>query len=254
MSQLANNEALDALVSIANDYLSYRSNLITDGQDELYLDYLTSYGYGEISLREAVRDSRLPDEVKDSILRRGSEDAVRQHVEPYLTTNVIGIYIDEAELISLTVGEVEVELPEDFVAGWTKLTPAERAYVARHLEAYVDAAGDGCFAYLDHNYDRYVLVLDVEAYENDYPTTPHPDDIALFESALGKIAALSREIAKLRNAQSPFVEADEIRARAERTELRCIGGAGLEAVDLMHYRISKRLISKRSSAKLRLIK
>lgn len=38
-----------------------------------------------------------------------------------------------------------------------------------------------------------------------------------------------------------------------KANLRCITGRGLEAVDLMHYRISKRLISKRSSAKLKLV-
>jgi hypothetical protein len=175
MSHHLNIEVLGTLISIANEYLSYRSDLITSGQDDSYLDYVTSYGYGELSLRQAVRDSRLPDEIKDSILCYGSEDAIRVHLGPYLTATVIGIYVDDTELIGLPVGEVEVELPEDFVAGWAKLTPDERTYVARSLEAYIDVAGNGQLAYLNHNYDRYVLLLDVEAYEADYPTDPEPE-------------------------------------------------------------------------------
>ena len=57
------------------------------------------------------------------------------------------------------------------------------------------------------------------------------------QSALNQIQQLSRELDALKN-----------KPRQIDAGLRCIDGRGLEAADLMHYRISKR-----SSAKLKLV-
>ena len=247
MMHLEREEMLNTLVERINDFVDGVSSHVVDGLDCRFSEYLENYRYGQLDIRQAIKESRLPDEVKASILKHKTADAIKEHIEPYLSINVIGIYIDDTEIDSLTVGELEEPLPEHLTEQWKALSPEEKTYVSQRVNAYFPDDEDGQFIYIDHNYDRYVLLFDVENYELDYPTEPE-DRTDVIRTALGKIDMLSRELKALKN-ESPFIEADA----ARKPELKCIEGAGLEAVDLMHYRIAKKLISKKSSAKLKLV-
>ena len=251
-------EMLDDLVVRINEEVEIVSSRIIDGEADEYSGYLLSWGYNDVDARQAVEESRLPDEIKDSILKQKD---IKTYVEPYLYVNVIGIRTHDEELISLTVGEVEHQLSDDLTALWETLNHEEKTYVSRRVEAYFPDDGNGQFIYINHDYDRYVLLFDVEKYlaendpkdddngPNDEGPGPGDDQAKNLSSSLSQILNFSRE---LRALQSPFIEADR-RRQLDGPELRCIDGAGLEAVDLMHWRINKRLISKRSLAKLKLV-
>lgn len=247
----AQEQRLDDLVDAINDIVNDVSSRIIDGEDTCYSDYLESYRYGELDIVEAIGNSRLPDDVKRSILKHKKPDAIKKHIEPYLSIGVTGIYICDEEIDSITVGEVEEQLPEELIAQWKTLTPEEKTYVSRKIDAYFPDDGDGRCVYINHCYDRYVLLFDVDSYEQDLP----PDDgddgdddgsedrLARIKSSLQQIRTLAKELDSLNKTKPRQIDAG----------LRCINGRGLEAVDLMHYRISKRLISKRSSASLKLV-
>lgn len=253
----AQERRLDDLVDAINAFVGAISGCITDGEDLRYAEYLESYRYGELDIIDAIKRSRLPDDVKNSILKHKKPDSIKKHIEPYLSIDVVGLRICNEEIDSLTVGEVEEQLPEELTAQWETLTHEEKTYVSRKVDAYFPDDGNGQFVYIDHNYDRYVLLFDVESYEQDLP----PDDgdnsddgsdgddgsvddrLAQIKSSLQQIKALAKELDSLNKTKPRQIDAG----------LRCIDGVGLEAVDLMHWRISKRLISKRSSAKLKLV-
>ena len=60
---------------------------------------------------------------------------------------------------------------------------------------------------------------------------------------------LGEAMNELRKARQYVSTQEEVAASI----LRCVGGAGLDAADLLYWRISKRLIGKRSSAKLKIV-
>lgn len=257
----AQEQQLNDLVDAINDIVSDVSGRITDGEDTLYAEYLESYRYGELDIVEAIGNSRLPDDVKRFILKHKKPDAIKKHIEPYLSIGVTGIYTCDEEIDSLTVGEIEEQLPEELTAQWEALNHEEKTYVSRKVDAYFPDDGDGQSIYIDHNYDRYVLLFDVDSYEQDLPpddgsdgdddssddgsddSSDGDDRLAQIKSSLQQIRTLAKELDSLNKTKPRQIDAG----------LRCIDGQGLEAVDLMHYRISKRLISKRSSAKLKLV-
>ena len=252
----AQEQRLDDLVDAINDVVNNVSSRITDGEDTLYAEYLESYRYGELDIVEAIDRSRLPDSVKRFILKHKKPDAIKKHIEPYLSIGVTGIYICDEEIDSIIVGEVEEYIPEELTAQWKTLTHEEKAYVSRKVDAYFPDDGDGQCIYIDHNYDRYVLLFDVDSYEQDLPpddgddgsdgdddSSDGDDQLAQIKSSLQQIRTLAKELDSLNKTKPRQIDAG----------LRCINGRGLEAVDLMHYRISKRLISKRSLASLKLV-
>lgn len=247
----AQEQRLDDLVDAINDIVSDVSGRITDGEDTLYAEYLESYRYGELDIVEAIKKSRLPDDVKRFILKHKKPDAIKKHIEPYLSIGVTGIYTCNEEIDSITVGEVEEQLPEELTAQWEALNHEEKTYVSRRVDAYFPDDGDGQFVYIDHTYDRYVLLFDVDSYEQDLPPDGDSSDdgsdgddrLARIKSSLQQIRTLAKELDSLNKTKPRQIDAG----------LKCIDGRGLEAVDLMNYRVSKRLISKRSSAKLKLV-
>ena len=146
------DELKDGIVQKINNFVEQCS----DGDlsyESPHAEYAESLGYGdsEVDLRN------LSDEVADTLNKMKGKQLNRWLLDNNLVSVVkTGIYRCDGEIFSITVGETEHELPLDILKELDTLSDEEKDFVAHEADGYLK----GGYIYLNHNYDRFVAVVD----------------------------------------------------------------------------------------------
>ena len=146
------DELKDGIVQKINNFVEQCS----DGDlsyESPHAEYAESLGYGdsEVDLRN------LSDEVADTLNKMKGKQLNRWLLDNNLVSVVkTGIYRCDGEIFSINVGETEHELPRDLLEELDTLSDEEKDFVAREADGYLKSG----HIYLDHNYDRFVAVVD----------------------------------------------------------------------------------------------
>lgn len=167
------SERIDSILSAIEREDEATRDYYTHNEDNPVADYVASIGYGGELLHQ-VEDSlesiymrrtgsyRL-DERTDEIctffqrlIKSGDRRAAVDALIEVCDLVCIGIYGDDWELCSMTVGEVESQLSDELIERLNALTPIERAYVERQV------CIRGEYSYVPCEYDRWVMKLDYE--------------------------------------------------------------------------------------------
>ncbi len=129
--------------------------------DSCLAEWVSDFGYGENEMSFEYID----DEVKETLeaLVATNPKNWRSLVLPFCSVELHGVHYVENALFSATIGEQEHQLDEldDQVS---KLTDAEQNLIRE--KTYMKPGGR---IYTSHDYDRFVLVLDVDAFLEKYP-------------------------------------------------------------------------------------
>ncbi len=151
-------EFLEALAERIDDQAKRQSEYLTENHDvpnDTFdcLDELISTG----NLRgEHETEAETLFKVAKKLWGKDWQNEVRDCCRLKLT----GIYINDWEVASYTLGECEEQLDDETMEELSKLTVEEFEYLGKTVrECYLSKNG---LIYLSHNYDRWVLILDPE--------------------------------------------------------------------------------------------
>lgn len=160
----------DDLISELNDW-GTSCNDHELSEESCVAEYTSSLGYGDgwHEVEDALKRGRLDDDISEGLTRLIAAKATKsEKIDAILEVSKLkltGIYYNDNEIFSVTIGEIEQEIPDEFTARLETLNDDEFEYVRRKLEFFIhDRSTRQCInhAYFNHDYDRFVLVVSRE--------------------------------------------------------------------------------------------
>jgi len=149
---------LDFLVSIINEELEAASNYETS-HESITASFVASLGYNE----GTPELDRIDDELTALLAQESVKKLSKRALNSLLIDSSRLRYVSHIGAINngiyhRSIGEIEIELGDEIVAQLSALTAEEFVYVSRHTEGYIKPNSQ--YAYVDHSYERFELVLD----------------------------------------------------------------------------------------------
>lgn len=125
-----------------------------------HAEFCQSFGYGEAmdDVRRALKDCVSDESEVYAIDRalRCNDEQLKAVIEDCCALERVGIYIQHNEIFSVVVGEVEEQLPDEIIERLNVLSDEQR----KAIECVAGIKGD--YTYINCDYDRFVMVLDME--------------------------------------------------------------------------------------------
>lgn len=155
---------LEKLIEDFNEYCKGVEDYL-NSEESMHAEFCQSFGYGDGEIETRQLDDEGRDAVADleALLPRKSD--FQSTLADCCDLLLIGIYITDNEVYSCTIGEHEDQLDDAMVERINSLTPEEFKEFRRDVEAYIpehDGKMRSDCVYFNRNYDRWVMVLDVE--------------------------------------------------------------------------------------------
>lgn len=168
------NEKLDEIVNAYNAEGDYCYEYNTENEDCPLAEFVASFGYGEQPLTMEkllgeVLDAPSDDDVIsqiETLLKAGvsEQDILAKAVEACsLTTGDMYSEYNEAYSIG-TTGEQEWQPSDELLAQYEALSAEDKAYVRKNCEWYISDSVCVGWLYVNCDYHRWILKLDVEAF------------------------------------------------------------------------------------------
>lgn len=154
-----NTEKLDKLVERIN--AQAKADCAFDrSEDSALAEFVSDLGYNEC---EYSTDD-LTDEARE-LLSRLSKAQARKAVLECSHVELVGMHVQDNEVFSGSLDEQEHQFDDDIAAELKALTAEEFEYVRKHVsETYIsDRYRD--LHYINHGFDRWVLILSEEKLE-----------------------------------------------------------------------------------------
>ncbi len=132
-----------------------------ESTDSCLAEFCSDFGYGEGDLSFEY----MEDDIKETVVALSkTNENWRSLILPFCSVELHGIHYVDNAVFSVTIGEQEHQLDE-LDAEVSKLNETEQKIIRD--KTYMKPGG---WVYTSHNYSRFVLVLDVEAFTEKYPT------------------------------------------------------------------------------------
>lgn len=148
----------EQLIDSINEFIARETEYALSAESA-HADFAASFGYGdgEIDLRNL--DDDLSDLV-ETARKTMTRDEVETLMRDSCSMELAGIWRVSNDIFSVSIGEIEVELPEEITVQLDQLSEIELAQVKRRADAYIS----GHHAYINLNGSRWVMVLDYELF------------------------------------------------------------------------------------------
>lgn len=209
MNYIERQEYLAEVMGLIEQFCEYRNGEIESGRHAKSREYVVSFGHWRDCPYELVKEARLEPEVRKKLLAL-TEKELKTTLENYSYFLVGDPYPESGEVFSLSLGEVEEQLPNELARAFANL---------RELEQDTDYQISGNFIYLNHDYTRYLMVFDEERYLEE--SNPEAKIEAKAKTSFGKLQSLKGKAVR----------------HSDASPLKAIGGAGFTWLDRVNYRV-----------------
>lgn len=129
--------------------------------DSCLAEFCSDFGYGEGEVSYNRLDKEVAEAVKQYLLTHTVSDLAK-----FCDVELGDIYYQDNEVYSVSIGEQDHQISDDLGARWGKLTEAEKDLVKSET-----GYNDNGWFYTCHNYERFVLILDVDRFLEEAPKT-----------------------------------------------------------------------------------
>lgn len=157
-----NKEYLDELVEELNE-CAEQCEEYDESEDCCLAEYISDLGYNECQ----YETKHLTDEARAILENLSAKDA-RQAVLDCSHVELVNEFYQVNEVFSGHLGEQEHQLDNELSNKITALKPEEFQYLAKHAACYISDTNKDLI-YINHGFDRWVLIVDEEKLENWKP-------------------------------------------------------------------------------------
>jgi len=138
-------------------------------EDSSHAEFVSDWGYGEgVKFDELKKSEHLSDEVLEAISQLETkgicEDDILNMVLNHCETILTGIYYCDGEVFSASVGEVDHQPSDELLDRYMVLSASEKEEVRNQADCYINGGVCDGWIYTNHDYDRFVSILDEEAF------------------------------------------------------------------------------------------
>ncbi len=130
-------------------------------EDSCLAEFVSDFGYGEGD----VNLDRLDDDIKPLVVEFLQSHSKKQLSE-FCTIELVGVHYQDNEVFGAVIGEQEHQLSDELDGRFKKFNSLEREHIERMC------CIRGSWFYTSHDYDRFVLVLDVDRFTEEYKPVP----------------------------------------------------------------------------------
>jgi hypothetical protein len=145
---------LETLIDRINEEIESMARY-NESEESAMAEFVQSFGYGEGEPDFSDLEPHAIEAIEK--LKARHPDDFLSRLGDYCHLSWETIYLTHNEIYSASPGETEDQLSDELVAQLESLTPDQLETVGRSLNGYLS----GDMIYLDYNYNRWVMVLDV---------------------------------------------------------------------------------------------
>ena len=158
-------DKLDLIVTSIDECAGSINDFYTDNTDNPCADYVT-WGWKESDTDDLYKrligaietDYSEPNLLIALLKKSGTKDDQLAIAMDCCSPQLLGIERNDLDLYSISIGEVEEQLPDDICEQLSQLSAEEIEYISRKISEYLK----GSYLYLNLSYERWAMILDIE--------------------------------------------------------------------------------------------
>ena len=161
-------ELVEEVIAQYNSEIEHAGEYATS-PDSCYAEFVSDWGHGEGVIFDDLQNSgHLSDGIKavfSQLEKKGvSEDDIMNLVLAHCETILTGVYYEDGEVFSATIGESEYQPNDELLDKYNTLTDEEKELVRRKSKGRISGGVCDGWIYTTHDYERFVSILDEDSF------------------------------------------------------------------------------------------